>query len=182
MKRLPIGLILLVLLASHRTGSPPVSAQESGTPGATPAAATTAVYLIIANDGCMPDQLVGATTDVADAVEIHETAKEDGAVVMRPLPDGLTILAGSTAKLEPGGDHLMLIGLREDLVAGNSFLLSLTFLFAGDVSVPVTVRDGSAPAAAVTPPAPVAIGTIRVADAWTPAAASPSGTPAAVAP
>jgi copper(I)-binding protein len=180
MMRTTVGCVLAVLIGAILASPPTVHAQEIGTPAATPAAgATAAVYLTIANSGCMPDQLIGSTTDVADRVEIHETAKDGDTVAMRPRPDGVTIPAGGTATLAPGGDHLMLIGLREDLVAGDSFLLTLTFEFIGDVSVPVTVRGDVAPPAEETPPVPVSIGTIRVAGAWTQATVGPSGTPAA---
>jgi periplasmic copper chaperone A len=180
MKRTTVGFVLGVLIGSLLAGPATLQAQEIGTPAATPAAAATAaVYMTIANGGCMPDQLLGATTDVADGVEIHQTAKDGDSVAMRPLTEGLTVLAGGTTTLEPGGDHLMLIGLREDLVAGDRFLLSLSFLFSGDVSVPVNVRGDVEPSSDQTPSDPASIGTIRVADAWTRATVSPIGTPAA---
>jgi copper(I)-binding protein len=172
--------VVLAVAIGSLAGPSTLRAQETATPAATPPPEATApVYLTIANSGCMPDQLIEATTDVAERVEIDETVKGDDTVETRPLPDGITLLAGRTTTLEPGGDHLLLIGLREELVAGDSFLLTLSFLYTGDVSVPVTVRDDDEPAANETPAAPVSIGTIKVTGAWTLVTGSPSGTPVA---
>jgi copper(I)-binding protein len=180
MKRWSVSAMMLVLLAALRASPSTASAQVTGTPPATPeAGATASVFLTIANSGCLPDQLTGAESDVAERVEIHETVKDGDVEEMRPLADGLTIPAGKTIRLEPGGDHLMLVGLREELAAGSSILLTLTFDFAGDLWVTATVRDGNGPAAEMTPPAPVEVGTIRVSDVWIEIAPEASGTPTA---
>jgi copper(I)-binding protein len=59
---------------------------------------------------------------------------------MRAVPE-LEVPAGATIRFEPGGLHVMLIGLREPLVAGQLFTLQLEFEHAGRHSVPVEVRD-----------------------------------------
>lgn len=134
---------------------------------ATPAAlATGAVYMALTNTGDTADRLVGATTDVAAAVEIHETHDDDGIMRMRPLPDGLEVPAGETVVLEPGGLHLMLIGLTHDLEPDASFTITLDFEIAGPIDVPVTVYAGQSAAAAATPAPPVTAGTIEITGAW----------------
>ena len=55
--------------------------------------------------------------------------------------DALTIPAGETVELVPGGFHLMLLDLADDLVPGETFDLTLTFAEAGDVTVNVEVRE-----------------------------------------
>jgi copper(I)-binding protein len=150
------------------------------TPPATPPVAVTAVvYLTIANDGCLADRLIGATTDVAEIVEIRESVREGDLIESRPRADGLEIPAGGTARLDPEGDHLMLIGVREELPAGGSFILTLTFEFNGEVPVSVVVHDGVEPPAEEAFGAPVTVGTIRVATAWARVTTDSTGAPVA---
>lgn len=101
---------------------------------------TGAAYLRIANGGDESDRLIGASADVAKVVEIHEIATESGVMQMRPLVDGLEVLAGDETVLEPGGYHIMLIGLTTSLEPGMTYELTLTFEHAGDVIVPVVVQ------------------------------------------
>jgi copper(I)-binding protein len=124
----------------------PVTIGQGGTPTASPAASpaamsgTAAVFMTIANDGVEDDRLLGGRTDVARVVEVHEMADDEGMMRMRPLPDGLAVPAGGEATLEPGGIHMMLIGLTHDLVSGSTYELILEFERAGDVKVDVPVR------------------------------------------
>src|SRR5713226_6909341 len=60
-------------------------------------------FLTIENKGSLPDRLIGGSTDVADNVQVHEMAVNDGVMTMRPLEKGLTIEPGKTVKLAPGG-------------------------------------------------------------------------------
>jgi hypothetical protein len=77
----------VAVIALCLVGVRPAGAQDLGTPVATPAAgATMAVYLTIANDSCLADRLIGARSEVADTVVIHETVEEDDRIVLRPLP------------------------------------------------------------------------------------------------
>ena len=99
---------------------------------------TGVVYLTIANEGEQSDELVGATTDRASAAEVHEMMVEDEVGHMMPVDGPVVIPAGETVTLEPGGLHLMLIGLTDDIRLGDTFEVTLTFADAGEVTVPVT--------------------------------------------
>lgn len=118
--------------------------KQIGTPAGSPIAGamsgTGAAYMLIANAGGESDYLIGGQTDVADVVEIHEIVNTSGVMEMRPLSDGLEIPAGGEAILEPGGYHVMLIGLTTSLSADSSFELTLEFAEAGEVTVPVLVQ------------------------------------------
>lgn len=115
----------------------------------------------IRNDGADADTLLGASTDVSQAVEIHSMEMEGGVMTMRPLPEGLTIPAGETASLKPQGYHVMLINLTRDLRPGDRFQLTLTFAKAGDVAVNVVVGAGK-PDDAET----VTTGSLTIEGAW----------------
>jgi copper(I)-binding protein len=144
---------------------------------------TAAAFMLIQNGGAEDDVLLGGETDVANVVEVHEMADVDGVMEMRPLTDGLPIPAGDEETLEPGGYHIMLIGLREDLTNGKTYDLTLHFEKAGDVTVPVTVRPRAGLAADTAPAAPITSGDLTITDPWSrPAPAtglSNIGTPAA---
>jgi periplasmic copper chaperone A len=51
--------------------------------------------------------------------------------------------AGATVKVEPGGLHVMLLGLKHPLIEGTRFELTLRFRDAGAVVLQVPVRNGS---------------------------------------
>jgi copper(I)-binding protein len=85
------------------------------------------------------DRLTGASSPVCDHVEIHSMTEDNGVMKMRKQ-DGLNLPAGQVVALSPTGYHLMLIGLKEPLKAGQQFPLTLTFEKAGKVDTTVTVK------------------------------------------
>lgn len=108
---------------------------------ATPAGAKTgAVYMTLDNKSANADRLTGASSDVADKVQIYEMQVVDGVMQMRQLADGLPVPASGSVVLKPGSYHVMLIGLKKPLTAGETFPLTLTFAKAGNISVTVAVQ------------------------------------------
>jgi copper(I)-binding protein len=97
------------------------------------------VYLTIRNDSGKSDRLLKLKTPVASSVEVHRTETVEGMARMREV-SVLHIAPGETVKAEPGGLHLMLMGLKEPLVEGKSFELELLFEVAGSRKIKVTVR------------------------------------------
>jgi len=71
--------------------------------------------------------LVGAVSPVAGVVEIHEMAMEGTVMRMRALPKGLALPAGKAVELKPGGYHVMLMDLKQQLKAGEKVKLDLQF-------------------------------------------------------
>ncbi len=104
------------------------------------AGTNTAAFFTIRNQGSQPDRLLAVESTAAKAVEIHQTKMENDIMRMSPLPDGIEIPAGGEVSLAPGGLHIMLIGLKEDLKAGSSLELTLVFEQAGRVSLTVPVK------------------------------------------
>lgn len=97
-----------------------------------------AAYLTITDQG-QPDRLTGATTPVADTAELHESTGDMGNMKMRPVT-GLALTQGKPVKLAPGGYHLMLMGLKAPLKAGETFPLTLRFEHAPPLTVTVAVE------------------------------------------
>jgi hypothetical protein len=100
------------------------------------------------------DALIGASvsSEIAASAEIHETVPVDsttmsmggttagGGMMMRPVA-AVPIGAGETVSFEPGGYHVMLMGLTAPLMPGQTFEVTLVFEHAGEVVVTAEVRD-----------------------------------------
>ena len=93
----------------------------------------TAVYGTITNKTDKEIVFVGGETEIAGLVEVHEMAMIDGQMKMQQIEGGLVIPAGQSAVLEPGGNHLMLMQLTGDVLAGDS--ISVKFNFDGADSI-----------------------------------------------
>jgi copper(I)-binding protein len=104
-----------------------------------------AAYLTVTNRGTEPDRLVAAATPAAGKVELHTTVRDGEVLRMREMP-AVDLKPGEAVTFAPGGMHVMLIGVREPLKAGQSFPLTLRFEKAGEQQVTVAVRQGGAPA------------------------------------
>jgi copper(I)-binding protein len=121
-------------MADHTITAENVRARE--TP---PGAVTGAAYLTLTNNGQENDRLLAVSGDVAEAIEIHTHLMENDMMKMRPV-DGVDISTDEPAVLEPGGLHIMLIGLKEPLKKDEIFPLTLDFEKADDLTVDVTVK------------------------------------------
>ena len=108
-----------------------------------PGARTGAAYFTIVNAGKNADRLVRAVSPVADAVELHSMAMDGNVMRMRAIA-ALDVPAGSSVTLGSGGQHVMLVGLKRPLVAGERIPLTLTFEKAGTVDVSAWVEAAPA--------------------------------------
>jgi hypothetical protein len=107
-----------------------------------PLAKTSAAYFTVTNRGGATERLVAAAADVADEVGLHRTVSKNGMLAMEHV-DGIAVPSGGAAELKPGGYHVMFIGLKRQLKAGETFPLHLTFEKAGRVTVQVAVRTAA---------------------------------------
>ena len=147
----PIALVALLVAACSGGGSGGIKVTEPWARNAPKTAGAGAAYMVIQNTGSAADAVVGGTSPVAKAVEVHETyvvnsAMPDasagtGSVMMgmRKI-DRLEIPAGGSVELKPGSYHLMLIDLTQELKAGEKIEITLKFEKAGDVKVSAEVR------------------------------------------
>jgi copper(I)-binding protein len=103
----------------------------------------TGAFMTLQNTSDTEDRLVKAAVDssVARVVEIHETTVDENDVMqMRPV-DGVTIPAGGSVELKPGGFHIMLMDVQGDLVEGQTVSLLLTFESGLELTVDAPVRS-----------------------------------------
>ncbi|MET7282707.1 copper chaperone PCu(A)C [Kribbella sp. NPDC005582] len=99
----------------------------------------TAAFMALTNPGNADIKLISATSPVAGMVQLHEMAMKDGKMVMQEKAGGVTVPATSHAHLSPGGDHIMLMGLKKALRPSDEVPLRLTFSdnTTHDLTVPV---------------------------------------------
>ncbi len=101
-----------------------------------------AAFLQIDNKGA-DDALLSASSPAASRVEIHTMSMEGDVMKMRALPQ-LDLKGGQKLEMKPGaGAHIMLLGLKKPLVAGDKFPLTLNFRKAGKIDTTVEVIDMS---------------------------------------
>lgn len=101
------------------------------------------VYVPLLNKGKTDDALVSVTTPAAESAMLHETKTVDGVSRMTAL-DTIVLPAGKPVAMRPGGKHIMLMGLKQQLVEGQSFPLTLKFQHAGEATVSVMVHGAGA--------------------------------------
>jgi copper(I)-binding protein len=100
------------------------------------------VFFELQNFDPMPDELIGASLDVAEVVEIHES-KMDGDVMKMQMMPSLPIEAKATVTFKPGGLHVMLINLKQDLKQDDEFEVVLHFKNHPDITIQVKVGEGA---------------------------------------
>jgi len=71
-------------------------------------------------------RLLEVRSPVAAMVEIHEMKMQGDVMQMRPLP-ALAVPAGKTVELKPGGYHVMLMDLKQQVKEGDTVPLTLVF-------------------------------------------------------
>ena len=110
-----------------------------------PTAKVAAGYVMVTNQGAQDDRLIGVRADFAATSELHEMTMDGGVMKMRALEDGAPAPLGDDALiLEPGGLHLMFMGLSEPMTDGETRKVTLIFEKAGAVEVPFAVRRSAA--------------------------------------
>lgn len=139
-----LGLVVVVTLQTLAACSGGAAAPQVSDAWARPAAngMDTAAYFTVTGAPGQADALLSVSSPAADMVQIHETSTDaDGMTGMHPI-DRVEIPAGETVTFEPGGLHLMIMGLPDPLVGGSTLELDLVFERAGTVVVQASVPQG----------------------------------------
>ena len=85
------------------------------------------VYMTIENDGDQDDNLTSAISDEAEMTMIHQTVREENIAKMIHVMGGINLPKGKRIKLEPGGYHLMLMGIEKNLTLNDRIRIRLSF-------------------------------------------------------
>jgi copper(I)-binding protein len=127
-------LLMTALLASSLSAFAAVTEQVQVLDGyvreVPPTQQISAAFMTLHNDDMSDHKIISATSPAAKTVELHTHTLDEGMMKMRQVPD-IAIPAGGDTFLKPGGLHIMLIGLTQELKK--------------DVPVSVTIKfeDGS---------------------------------------
>jgi len=105
-----------------------------------PVARNGAAYLMLHNNSAKPDRLLSASSPIAQSVMFHQNVSQGNSVSMAHVND-MVIKPRSMIEFKPGGYHLMLMGLKRPLVAGEYFELTLQLENAGEVVTRVLVKN-----------------------------------------
>ncbi len=103
-----------------------------------------AAFGTIENDSNQDATVVSAATEVSPMIELHETvADASGNMVMQEKDGGFVIPAGGSYELTPGGNHIMLMGLSNPVVAGDEVTFTLELADGSTFDFTAAARDYS---------------------------------------
>ena len=134
------GLLGLTVCTSVQaeTAASSVTVSDAYARAVPPGQPNSASFMTLHNNSAADHALLGAGSAAAEAVELHTHSMKDGMMQMRRV-EKIDIPAGAETRLQPGGLHVMLIGLKQPLHPGEAVSLSLQFDDGStlDVSAPV---------------------------------------------
>lgn len=99
-----------------------------------------AAFFVIKNNSDKDIAITSANSDIAEKNELHTHIKENQMMKMMKI-EKLVVPAKSSLELKSGGDHVMLIGLKKELKAGDEISLELSFSDGDKKSIKVPVKD-----------------------------------------
>ncbi len=105
------------------------------------AMAMSAIFGVVSNSTDKDITLVKGASDVASSVELHEMVMDGGGMKMQPKKGGFVVPAGGSLTLEPGGLHVMLIGLTRDIKAGDAVQATVSTADGKELAIDAVGRD-----------------------------------------
>lgn len=100
-----------------------------------------AIYLVLVNGTSINDELLSVSSGIAEAVELHESKMgANGEMQMIPQTS-VPLAAGEKVEFRPGGLHIMLIDLKQDLKSGDQIEVVLHFRNHADITLTVKVTE-----------------------------------------
>ena len=106
-----------------------------------PSSAENAAFYMTLVGGTETDTLTGASSAACMMTEVHETTMKDGQMSMAPVDGGVVVRPGETVVLEPGGLHVMCMGIVEPLTAGDTVEVELSFASGETTTITAEIRD-----------------------------------------
>jgi copper(I)-binding protein len=87
----------------------------------------TAAYFTLRNKSDKDITLVAVSGSISERIEIHEHTMENGLMKMQKVTSGVVIPAGKKIRFKPGGYHIMIMDLNQDIKEGDTVELTLEF-------------------------------------------------------
>ena len=100
-----------------------------------------AAYMLMHNHSTEDDAIVGASSDLATATEIHLSQMSTDGTMEMLKQESIPLPADGEVEFKPGSYHVMLIGLKQDLKVGDEITLTLHFKNHDDITLTVPVLE-----------------------------------------
>jgi copper(I)-binding protein len=117
-----------------------VSITDATVRGMPPGQKITAAFMSVTNNGNKSCNMMAVETDVTERAELHTHLHESGMMRMRQV-EMVEIPVGETVEFKPGSLHVMMFGLKRDLLEGEKVTLSVDFSNCDDIVVDAKVRS-----------------------------------------
>lgn len=142
---LPAALLCICAsMPAYGSSNGAISVGPSYARASMPGQKTGGAYLTLENRSTSPDALIAVETPAAGEVEMHVMSMQGNIMRMRQVA-AIELAPGATLAMQPGkGYHLMLMGLKAPLKAGQTLPLILHFRHAGTVRAAVPVESAMA--------------------------------------
>ena len=116
-----------------------VSVSDAYVRAVPPGQPNSASFMEITNGSSTDHALVGGSSPAAEVLELHTHTMEGGMMRMRQI-EKIDLPAGQSVKLQPGGLHVMLIGLKQNLVPDENVPITLKYEDGSEVTIEAPVR------------------------------------------
>ena len=138
----PAWVVAGVFLLSAQVYAGDIEVKDAWARATAPGQANGSVGVVITSK--KDARLIAVKSAIAESAEIHTMSMNNGVMQMRQL-DYLELPATQAVTLGPGGNHLMLFGLRHPLKAGTTLPLTLTVQYADkrteDIKIKAQIRS-----------------------------------------
>jgi len=135
-----IRFTFLCLLTVSAMAAEPLTVKTPWARATVPAAQVGAVYVALQNPGTESVRIVAASSPACRTTEIHDHVRLDNGNVQMVAVPALDIAAGATVTLQPGGKHIMLIGLVAPLVEGETVAVTLTTASGATIAIAAPIK------------------------------------------
>jgi len=134
---------LASVLTSAQAFAADITASDAWARASAGMAGAGAAFMMLKNSG-PADTLIAANADVSKRIELHTHTMVDGVMQMRQVEGGIPVPANGMQMLQPGGYHVMFMGLNAPLKEGSSFPVTLSFKSGTELTVDVHVMSPAA--------------------------------------
>lgn len=131
--------LALTLLAPLALAAGTVDVQNPYVRAVPPGQPNSAAFMMLKNNSAKEVSLIRAQSGVAEAVELHTHTMDQGVMKMRRVPE-IRIPGNGMTHLKPGGFHVMLIGLKQNLFEGQKVSVKLYFSNGSMAIVEMPIR------------------------------------------
>ena len=121
---IPGAIVAIALLAAAAAAQAQVTVKDAWVRATVPQQQTTGAFMLL--QSANGSRLVSVRSPIAPVAEVHEMVVQGDTMRMREVA-AVELPAGKTVELKPGGFHVMLMNLTQQVKAGDTVPLTLVF-------------------------------------------------------